>query len=68
MTSSYSSTFLRAAKCMDSTWRWALSMDFDTMPAWMGMSSSWLVFSIMCAMESIFEPPNRRMRSSSSER
>ena len=68
MTSSYSRTFLRAAKCMLSTWRWAPSMAFDTMPAWMGMSSGMSVFSIMRAMESMRLPPNRRMRSSSSDR
>ena len=68
MTSSYSSTDFLAAKCIDSTWRCALSMDLDTMDAWMGMSSSRPVFCIMLEMLSMRLPPNRRMRSSSSER
>ena len=53
---------------MLSTWRCALSMAFDTMPAWMGMSSGMSVFSIIRPMESMRLPPNRRMRSSSSDR
>ena len=43
-------------------------MAFDTMDAWMGISSGMLVFSIMAPILSIREPPNRRIRSSSSDR
>ena len=43
-------------------------LDVYKRQAWMGMSSGMSVFSIMRAMESMRLPPNRRMRSSSSDR
>ena len=46
MTSSYSSTCLRAAKFIASTWRCAHSIALLTSPAWMGMSSGICVRSM----------------------
>ena len=65
ITSSYSSTFLRCWKFLDSTFFWAVSMALESIFCSMGVSSSTPRFSIMPMTRS---EPNRRMMSSSRDR